>query len=74
MRADHDDLVFERVVGAGDLGDHVRRLAFLVVESRLNLDGELDRDLLLQHLRDQVVVFGGQDDRRAPRRRPCRAR
>ena len=44
------------------------------LKRRLDLDRELHRDLLLQHPRDQVVVLGGEDDRRAPRWRPCRGR
>ena len=39
-------------------------LRSLFVEGRLDLDGELHRNLLLQHARDQVVVLGRQDDRR----------
>ena len=63
VRAEHHDLVLERVVGARDLGDYVVRVAILVVEARLHFDCQLDRDLLLQHPRDQVVVLGRQDDR-----------
>ena len=34
------------------------------LKRRLDLDGELHRDLLLQHPRDQVVVLRREDDRR----------
>ena len=64
VRADHHDLVLDGVVGAGNLGDHVVGVAIALVERRLDLDGQLHRDLLLQHPRDQVVVLGREDDRR----------
>ena len=48
----------------GISADHVVRVAIRFVVGRLNLHRELHRNLLLEHLRHQVVVLGGEDDRR----------
>ena len=62
MRAGHHDLAAERRVGAGDLRDHVVRVAIRLVEAGLHVHGQLHGDALLQQARHQVVVFGDEHD------------
>jgi hypothetical protein len=63
--ADHHDLVAQRRVGARQFGQHVVRVApLVVVELRLDVDAQLHRHLLLQEPRDHVVLLAAQRDRR----------
>ena len=61
MAADHDDLVLQLGIGAGDLGDGVE--AMLVVAGELGLDVHLERDghVVLQQPREPVVVLDHHD-------------
>ena len=64
MAADHDDLVLEIGIGAGDLGDGVE--AVLVVTGDFAFDIHLERDghVCLEQPIDAAVVFDGGDDDR----------
>ncbi len=64
MAADHDDLIFERGIGAGNFRDGVE--AVLVVAGEFGFDVHLQRDRhmrLEQAIDAAVVLDGGDDDR-----------
>jgi hypothetical protein len=62
MAADHDDLIFEVRIGAGDFGDGV--VAVLVVAGEFGFDVHFDGDghVRLEEAEDAAVAFDGHDD------------
>ena len=57
MAADHDDLVLQFGIGAGDLGDGVEAVLVVAGELRLDVDLERDRHVGLGEVREAVVVL-----------------
>ena len=64
MAADHDYFIAQHRVGAGQLCDHIVRVAAVsVIKPRLHIDPQLHRDIVLQHERDHVVLLCAQGNR-----------
>ena len=62
--ADHHDLVAQRRVGAGQLGDHVVAARVLREVAALDVDPDRHRNAIFQKSNEVVVMLARDDDRR----------
>jgi hypothetical protein len=62
MPPEHDDLIAQLRIAAGDLSHHVETL-HVVGESGRKAERELDRDLLVEHPHHAPVMLAREDER-----------
>ena len=63
VRAEQNDFILQHRIGSRDLGNYVVALGVRCQEASLRLHAQLDRNTLVDHARDHVVVLGREHDR-----------